>query len=58
LFVRSGNQTNQTNEINETDQINQIDQPDPPQPFSYIPVVGQTTQNPELIIQNFPEGAE
>ena len=31
------------------------DQTDRPPPFSYISVLGQTTQNPELITQNFPK---
>jgi hypothetical protein len=40
------------------DQINQIDEIDPtdrPLPFSYISVLGQTTQNPEPRTQNFPK---
>jgi hypothetical protein len=45
------------NEINEIDQIDQTNQPDPPQHFSYISVPDQTTQNPELITQNFPKRA-
>jgi len=45
------------NEINQTNETNQINQLGPPQPFSYTPVVGQTTQNPELITHNFPKRA-
>jgi hypothetical protein len=33
------------------------DQTDRPPPFPYISVLGQTTQNPELITQNFPKRA-
>ena len=43
------------NEINQTNETNQINQLGPPQPFFYTPVVGQTTQNPELITHNFPK---
>jgi hypothetical protein len=46
------------NEINQTNETNQINQPDSLQPFSYISVLGQLTQNPELITQNFPKWAE
>ena len=46
---------NEINEIDQTNQTDQIDQPDRPQPFSYISVLGQITQNPELITQNFPK---
>ena len=42
------------NQTNETNQINQLG---PLQPFSHISVLGQTTQNQELITQNFPEEA-
>ena len=36
-----------------------VHRPDrPPQAFTYISVLGQTTHNPELITQNFPEWAE
>jgi hypothetical protein len=51
------NEINEIDQIDQTNQTDQIDQPDRPQPFSYISVLGQTTQNPELITQNFPEGA-
>ena len=37
------------------DRTNRPDRP--PQPFSYTPVLGQITQNPELITQNFPKRA-
>ena len=45
------------NETNQIDKIDQKDKTDRSPPFSYISVLGQTTQNPELITQNFPKPA-
>jgi len=48
---------NGIDQIDEIDRIDQIDQTNRPPPFSYISVLGQITQNPELITQNFPKRA-
>jgi hypothetical protein len=51
------NEIDQIDQSNETNQTDQTDQKDRPQPFPYISVLDQTTQNPELITQNFPKRA-
>jgi hypothetical protein len=51
------NEINEIDQIDQIDEIDEIDPPDRPQPFSYISVLGQTTQNPEPITQNFPNRA-
>jgi hypothetical protein len=43
------------NEINQTNETNQMNQTNQTEPSALV--VGQTTQNPELITQNFPKRA-
>ena len=61
-FVRPVGEPDKPDQQNKRDKPNQPNRPNkparPPQPLSYISVLSQTTQNPELITQNFPKGVE